>query len=431
MRRRRQAPPPFQELPAATRPPARPATRSSRGRTAARSSGRRRPRRPGTRPPCARTARGSSSSGERRGSRACSGFRGRGARGQSQSRSTSRGSWTTYTNQPRRTWLPPQWAAVESGQGSSTPSMSARASPYAPATRARPASSSSSRSSWARPRAQAISRQAVVEAQAIVVEPVHVGGAALVSLGVDPLLERRVRGRDHPALPGRDLLVRVEAEYRRMPATADRHAVGIDRAERLARVLDDRQPEPLERTEVGWVTEDVHRQQRGVRSVIAAAAASGSRLNVTGSMSANTGRARSYTITLALATNENGLVTTSSPSLTPTARSARCSPAVPLETALAWAAPTRRANSLLELGQQRAERQAPGAEHLEHALDLELAHHRARERDGVVADGHALPGEVSHEPVARRPRRATAGWAGSISASRTRASRPAPPTTPR
>ncbi len=78
-----------------------------------------------------------------------------------------------------------------------------------------------------------------------------------------------------------------------------------------------------------------------VRSVTAAAAASGSRLNVTGSMSANTGRARSYTATLALATNDSGVVITSSPSLTPTARSARCSPAVPLETAMAWAAPIR------------------------------------------------------------------------------------------
>ena len=40
---------------------------------------------------------------------------------------------------------------------------------------------------------------------------------------------------------------------------------------------------------------------------------------------------------LALAGNENGDVTTSSPSRTPAARSARCSPAVPLETAHACA----------------------------------------------------------------------------------------------
>ncbi len=82
-----------------------------------------------------------------------------------------------------------------------------------------------------------------------------------------------------------------------------------------------------------------------MRSLSAAAAAWGSRFRVTGSMSANTGRARSYTAALAEATNENGLVTTSSPSSTPAARNARCSPAVPLETAQALGAPTRAAKA--------------------------------------------------------------------------------------
>ena len=94
-----------------------------------------------------------------------------------------------------------------------------------------------------------------------------------------------------------------------------------------------------------------------MRSVTAAAAASGSRLSVTGSMSANTGRARSNTQAFALATNENGDVTTSSPSLTPTARSARCRPAVPLDTALACAAPSRARERLLEGRHARAERE--------------------------------------------------------------------------
>src|ERR1035437_4285107 len=86
-----------------------------------------------------------------------------------------------------------------------------------------------------------------------------------------------------------------------------------------------------------------------VRSPTAAAAACGSRLSVTGSMSANTGRARSYSAAFAEATNENGLVITSSPSPPPAARSARCRPAVPLLTALASGARTcsakRRSNS--------------------------------------------------------------------------------------
>ena len=79
-----------------------------------------------------------------------------------------------------------------------------------------------------------------------------------------------------------------------------------------------------------------------MRAVIAAAAASTSRFSVTGSMSTNTGRARSYRIELADATNENGEVMTSSPSVTPTARSARCSAAVPEETADAYGAPDPR-----------------------------------------------------------------------------------------
>ena len=73
---------------------------------------------------------------------------------------------------------------------------------------------------------------------------------------------RGVGERDHAALPRRQLLVRVEAEDGRVAAAADRDAVGVDRAERLAGVLDDRQAEPLERRQVGGEAEDVHRQQR-------------------------------------------------------------------------------------------------------------------------------------------------------------------------
>src|SRR3954453_19080261 len=82
-----------------------------------------------------------------------------------------------------------------------------------------------------------------------------------------------------------------------------------------------------------------------VRSVTAAVEACGSRFSVTGSLSAKTGRAPSKTHAFAEATNENGDVTTSSPSPTPMARSARCSAAVPDDTALAYGAPTRAANA--------------------------------------------------------------------------------------
>ena len=194
--------------------------------------------------------------------------------------------------------------------------MPASASRYSAAARARPASMSSRRSSWTRPIAQAMSLKPVVEAEAVEVQPLHVRRPALVSLRVDLRLDRRVGGRDHAALAGRQLLVGVEAEHRRMPAAADRRAVGVDGAERLAGVLDDRQAHALEGRHVGGVAEDVDRQQRrralGDRR---AAAACGSRFSVRGSMSAKTGRARSKSGAFALAGNENGDVTTSSPSL--------------------------------------------------------------------------------------------------------------------
>src|ERR687895_2999583 len=81
-----------------------------------------------------------------------------------------------------------------------------------------------------------------------------------------------------------------------------------------------------------------------VRLPIAAAAAAGSMFSVRGSMSQNTGRAFSNSTQLAEATNENGEVTTSSPGWMPAARTARCRPAVPLETP-DTGRPPRRADS--------------------------------------------------------------------------------------
>ncbi len=109
-------------------------------------------------------------------------------------------------------------------------------------------------------------RQAVVVAEPVVVEPVHVGGAALVSLGVDPLLQARVAERDHAPLPRGQLLVGVEAEHGQVAARPYRDAVLVGRAERLAGVLEHLQAvalgDRLERDDVGGIAEDVHRQQR-------------------------------------------------------------------------------------------------------------------------------------------------------------------------
>ena len=67
--------------------------------------------------------------------------------------------------------------------------MPASASRYQPATRARSASMPSRRAELGQAERARDVGQAVVEAEAVVVEPAHVGRAALVALGVDALLD--------------------------------------------------------------------------------------------------------------------------------------------------------------------------------------------------------------------------------------------------
>ncbi len=83
--------------------------------------------------------------------------------------------------------------------------------------------------------------EAVVEAEPHVLEPAAVVAATLVAQRPQqPPLLLRVR-RDHPALAGRDLLVRIEREHGARPVRADRRALVLG-AERLARVLHEREP---------------------------------------------------------------------------------------------------------------------------------------------------------------------------------------------
>ena len=99
------------------------------------------------------------------------------------------------------------------------------------------------------------------------VEPAHVGRAALVALGVDALLGLGRRRHHRAALAGGELLVGIEGEHRQVAPRAHRGAVGVRAAERLAGVLHEPQRavggEPLEGRHVGRVSEDVHRQQPG------------------------------------------------------------------------------------------------------------------------------------------------------------------------
>ena len=97
------------------------------------------------------------------------------------------------------------------------------------------------------------------------VEPAAAVGAALVA-EADELPPRLLGvGRDHPALAGRHLLVRVEGEDRVDAVRADRPALVLG-AERLAGVLDQRQAvlraQLAQRVELARVAEDVDRDDR-------------------------------------------------------------------------------------------------------------------------------------------------------------------------
>ena len=104
---------------------------------------------------------------------------------------------------------------------------------------------------------------AVVEAEAVVLEPVARVRAALVRERAHLRGERGVVGRDHAALPRRHLLVGVEREHRGRAGAADALAAALA-ADGLAGVLDDREPvlvgDRAERLHVARVAEDVHRQ---------------------------------------------------------------------------------------------------------------------------------------------------------------------------
>ena len=128
------------------------------------------------------------------------------------------GSWTTNTNHPRRARR-------------RRPRRAARPPRPRPAPRGRATRRARARSEHLveprqlrEPERARELREPVVEAEPIVVEPAHVRAAPLVALGVDQLLERRSASVTMPALAGRELLVRVEAEDARMPASADRPA---------------------------------------------------------------------------------------------------------------------------------------------------------------------------------------------------------------
>jgi hypothetical protein len=95
----------------------------------------------------------------------------------------------------------------------------------------------------------------------------HVGGPALVALAAHGLRDFAVRSDQDPALPRGHLLVGVEGERRDVPVHSDPLAGAVDRAKRLAGVLEHPQSairgDLAERREIRRVSEDVDREQAG------------------------------------------------------------------------------------------------------------------------------------------------------------------------
>ena len=142
-----------------------------------------------------------------------------------------------------------------------------------------------------------------------------------------PLGQGVVGQGQRAAFAGRQVLVGVEREGARIPHRAHLAAVVDPRFDGVGGVVHQSHPvglaQGLQGAEVGGMPRVVDGQDRPGRGVSASATAAGSRHRVTGSTSANTGRAPASTITFGAAGHVKALVTTSSPG--PISRMARAS----------------------------------------------------------------------------------------------------------
>jgi hypothetical protein len=168
-----------------------------------------------------------------------------------------------------------------------------------------------------------------------------------------------------------------------VPAAAHRRAVGVDRAERLAGVLHDREAVALERGHVGRVAEDVHGQQRaraprdrGRRGVRVQVERDGvdvgehrSRALVENRVGRGDERERRRDDLLALPHADRA--------------QREVQPGRAGRDGARVADPKPRGEGRLECGHARPEGELAGAQDLQHELLLARADHRSRERDDV------------------------------------------------
>jgi hypothetical protein len=176
---------------------------------------------------------------------------------------------------------------------------------------------------------------------------------------------------------------------------ADRPALVLG-AERLGRVLDQVSPalraERAQLVELARVAEHVTATTAFVRSVIAVSTRPDRGSACAGRRRRTPAVAPSKMKQFALEANEIGDVIASSPGPSPRCRRAGAGPAVPLETAATYGAPTRSADQLLEAVDRRPEREAPGAQHLDDELLLALVQQRPGERYLADAGAQASAG---------------------------------------
>ena len=247
------------------------------------------------------------------------------------------------------------------------------------------------------------------------VEPAHVGGAALVALAPQAGGGLGAVRDQHPALAGRQLLVGVEAEGGEVAAGPHPPSLGVDRAERLAGVLED--PEAaaggdlLELGHRGGVAEDVDREDP--RGALGQTRLGGGGIEVEGDR-VDVAEDRPHTL-IEEAVGRSDEAQRAGQDLVALTPAQRPDPEVqrgrPARDGDRVLDPEPGGEVALEALDHRAQREAAGAQHLEHEGLLALVDLRPGERDRVGVR--------------------SARGAHSASGRRTPASRPGPPRRPR
>ena len=335
-----------------------------------------------------------------------------------------RGTCTTNTNQLRR-------SCPRSSQGSTSPSMPASRSRYRRATRSRSREQGVEPLDLGHADRRRDVREPVVEAQPVVREPVHVVGAALVALAADaaprPRRRRRSASRPPPSRAACSRRSRTPPGCRSPPPCTPAESTAPSASHASSTTPSPRSAgERLERLHVGRIAEQVHRQQPGrARS---ARRGGGIRVDVQGALVDVAEDRHRVLVQQAVRRRDEAqrrgddlVAARPSPAPAPRGAAPRCRSTRPPRPSLpTQAAKSRSKRSSIGPSDSRPERSTSL-----HQLLLARAHVRPRERDLA-------------RPSQRRRDGCLLGAGGSATrsrarapAARTRASRRAPPSSPR